>query len=144
MKFVGDPSGRAVERLAHAADRAAARHRSFPLILAGVGAFPNFRRARVVWVGVESDPRLELLHHDLELACAEEGFEVEGRAFRPHVTIARVRDPLPIERARPFARAARTIAFSGAQDVRSLTLFDSTATAGAGYRRVHAAPLGGC
>jgi 2'-5' RNA ligase len=69
---------------------------------------------------------------------------VEGRAFRPHVTIARVRDPLPIERARPFARAARTIAFSGAQDVRSLTLFDSTATAGAGYRRVHAAPLGGC
>ena len=68
------------------------------MVLQGIGAFPNFRRARVVWIGVEQEPRLELLHHDLELACEQEGFEVEGRPFRPHITLARVRVPLPIER----------------------------------------------
>jgi 2'-5' RNA ligase len=109
-----------------------------------VGAFPNFRRARVVWIGVEHEPRLELLHHELELACHDLGYELEGRPFRPHITLARVRSPLPLERARPFARAARDVAFTATQEVAALTLFGSTlAPAGARYRRLHAAPLEG-
>ena len=54
-----------------AADSIARRHRHFDLTLGSVGAFPNFRRARVVWMGVESEPKLEWLHHDLEVACAD-------------------------------------------------------------------------
>jgi 2'-5' RNA ligase len=111
---------------------------------ASLGAFPNFRRARVVWIGVEQEPRLELLHHDLELACAQEGFEVEGRPFRPHITLARVRVPLPIERLRGLARVARTVRVKATAPVESITLFESTlAPSGARYRRVHAATLGG-
>jgi 2'-5' RNA ligase len=112
--------------------------------LGGVGAFPNFRRARVVWMGVESDPRLELLHHDLEVACGDAGFEVEGRPFRPHITLARVRAPLALDRARPFARAARRVAYAASEEVRALGLLESTlGSGGARYRRVHAASLGG-
>ena len=61
----------------------------FAMQLAGFGAFPNFQRARVVWTGVQHESRLELLHHDVEVASGEEGFELPGRAFRPHVTVAR-------------------------------------------------------
>ena len=39
-----------------------------------------------VWIGVGQDPRLELLHHDVEVAFEGLGFEVEGRPFRPHLT----------------------------------------------------------
>jgi 2'-5' RNA ligase len=96
-------------------------------------------------MAVTNDPRLELLHHDLELACGEAGFEVEGRPFRPHITLARVRTPLPLERARPFARAARRVAYAASDDVRSLGLLESTlGSREAGYRRLHAASLGGC
>jgi 2'-5' RNA ligase len=109
-----------------------------------VGAFPNVRRARVVWSGVEQEPRLELLHHDLELACEESGFEVEGRPFRPHITLARVRAPLPEERLRALARAARAARLSATMVVEGITLFESTlAPAGARYRRLHMASLGG-
>jgi 2'-5' RNA ligase len=112
--------------------------------VAGVGAFPNFRRARVVWIGVDNEPRLELLHHDLEVAGGVEGFEIEGRAFRPHVTLARVRAPLEVERARRLARLARTVDFTVTTDVLEITLFESTlASAGARYRRLHGATLGG-
>jgi RNA 2',3'-cyclic 3'-phosphodiesterase len=145
MKFLGEVGDAASSTLAAAADAVAARHRPFELTVGGVGAFPNFRRARVVWMGVESDPRLELLHHDLELACGEAGFEVEGRPFRPHITLARVRTPLSLDRARPLARAARRVAYAASDEIRALGLLESSPGSGeARYRRVHAAPLGGC
>jgi 2'-5' RNA ligase len=143
IKFLGEVDDAGAARLIDAVEQVAGLHRPFDMTLGGVGAFPNFRLARVVWIGVQNDPKLEWLHHDLEIACADVGYEVEGRAFRPHITLARVRAPLPIERARPFARAARRVAFAATSPVRGLTLFESTlALSGAGYRRVHAAPLG--
>ena len=144
LKFLGEVEEVNAMRLAGAADRAAAKHSPLEMHVREVGAFPNFRRARVVWIGVEQEPRLELLHHDLELACADEGFEVEGRPFRPHVTLARVRAPLPAERLRALARTARRVRIEANVQVERITLFESTlAPTGASYRRIHAAPLGG-
>jgi 2'-5' RNA ligase len=144
LKFLGDVEEAAAPRLVEAADRATARHPPVEMHVRDVGAFPNFRRARVVWIGVEQEPRLELLYHDLELACAEEGFEVEGRPFRPHITLARVREPLAPERLRALARAARRVRVQASVNVERITLFESTlAPTGAQYRRIHAAPLGG-
>jgi RNA 2',3'-cyclic 3'-phosphodiesterase len=144
LKFLGDVGEASAPKLIEAAERAASRHPPLEMCVRDVGAFPNFRRARVVWIGVEQEPRLELLHHDLELACEQEGFEVEGRPFRPHITLARVRAPLPVERARALARMARTVRMKAMVPVERITLFESTlAPTGARYRRIHAAPLGG-
>lgn len=144
LKFLGDVADDALPRLAEAADCAAAKHGPLEMSVHEIGAFPNFRRARVVWIGVEQEPRLELLHHDLELACADEGFEVEGRPFRPHITLARVRAPLPAERLRALARTARRVRMQANVQVERITLFESSlAPTGASYRRIHAAPLGG-
>ena len=144
LKFLGDSDESRVAALIAAADRVAGSHRPFEMELGSVGAFPNFRRPRVVWMGVASEPRLELLHHDVELAAADVGYEVEGRPFRPHVTLARVRTPMTPERARTLARAARAVSYSATMFVDRLTLFDSaTAGTGAHYHRLHTAPLGG-
>ena len=144
LKFLGDVPEERVPAVTSFADRVARQHRAFSMQLQGIGAFPNFRRARVVWIGVEQEARLELLHHDLEVAGEREGFEVEGRAFRPHITLARVREPLPLEAARLLARAARRIDFSATTAVSELVLFESSlAPAGAHYRRLHAATLAG-
>ncbi|MEP6733858.1 MAG: RNA 2',3'-cyclic phosphodiesterase, partial [bacterium] len=142
LKFLGDVADDRVDRIVALTDRVGGEHRAFSMQLGGIGAFPNFRRARVVWIGVEQEARLELLHHDLEVAGESDGFEIEGRAFRPHVTLARVRVPLEVERVRTLARAARTVDFSATVDVREITLFESTLGAsGASYRRLHAAQL---
>jgi len=144
LKFLGDVADDALPRLAAAADRATAAHGSLEMSVREVGAFPNFRRARVVWIGVEQERRLELLHHDLELACESEGFEVEGRPFRPHITLARVRSPLPVDRMKAFARVARSVRVRASVPVRRITLFESIlAPSGARYRCVHSATLGG-
>ena len=145
LKFLGEGDDARLAALVQVIERIAAQHRPFEMTVAGVGAFPNFRRPRVVWMGVESEPRLELLHHDVEVEAAGVGYELEGRPFRPHLTLARAREPLSTERTRALASAARAISYSTTAFVDGLTLFDSAARgSGAHYRRLHAATLGGC
>ena len=144
LRFLGEVEPPALAQLTATLDAVAATHRPLAMELAGLGGFPSLRRARVLWLGVEHEPRLELLHHDLELALETLGYELEGRPFRPHVTLARVRTPLDAERGRALARAARKVAFSATQHVAALTLFESVpGPAGTPYRRVHTATLGG-
>ena len=58
----------------------------------GAGAFPNVRRPRVLWVGVEGDvAALQRLQGAIERASAKLGFPPEDRAFSPHLTVARIR-----------------------------------------------------
>ncbi|HEX2781482.1 MAG TPA: RNA 2',3'-cyclic phosphodiesterase, partial [Gemmatimonadaceae bacterium] len=111
--------------------------------LGGLGAFPNFRRARVIWVGVAPDPRLELLHHDVEAACVSLGLEPEGRAFRPHLTLARVPERTPEEQLRAVQRLVRSFSFEETLEVSSVDLMSSEQSPdGPRYRLLHSSPLG--
>lgn len=144
IKFLGDTDFDRVDSITRMMDEIARTHRPFALHLAHLGAFPNFRKARVVWLGVDHEPRCELLQHDMELAADGIGFELEGRAFRPYVTLARAKGTLDADRARRLARAARKVDFSASVDVAEITLFESTlAPTGARHGRLHAATLGG-
>ena len=129
LKFLGEQPEEIVARLQPALESVACRHRVLTMALAGLGDFPNFRRARVVWLGVGQDPRLELLHHDVEVECEKLGFEVEGRPFRPHLTLARVRQPLAVERARVLSREAKRIKYHTEFVVHSLDLMRSDLSA---------------
>lgn len=142
VKFLGDTPADLVAPLGDAIRDVAARHGDVPLVLRGAGAFPTLRRPRVVWCGVEADPRLELLHHDVEEACASLGFAVEGRAFRPHVTLARVKAPLDAVTSRALAKAMSRFTYEDEGTASSLDLMESTLTRdGSRYRCLLAAPL---
>ena len=94
---------------------------------------------------MEQEPRLELLHHDVELACEALGVELEGRAFRPHLTLARVKGRPEEGELRRLARAGRAVDFEEEADVRSIDLMRSH-TGGPGgsrYELLHPAPLHG-
>jgi 2'-5' RNA ligase len=144
LKFFGDVDPSRVPDITGAMDGVAVRHKPFVMELGGLGAFPTFRRARVLWIGVEHEARLELLHHDVEVACEQIGYEVEGRAFRPHITLARVRSRLEKEEAKLFARASKRVDFTASVTVDGITLFESTlGPGGSRYRRVHVARLEG-
>ena len=125
LKFLGEQPPERVDDISAAIAGVAGRHRELVMNLGGIGAFPNFRRARVVWMGVASEARLELLHHDIEVACESLGFEVEGRAFRPHITLARVKHELPEERLRALSRAAKQTDYRTDFIVRSVDLMSS-------------------
>lgn len=142
LKFLGDQAPEIADRLSTTVSEVARRHRTFAMQLRGIGAFPNFRRARVVWMGVEHEPRLELLHHDIEVACEALGFELEGRAFRPHLTLARVGERTEETELRRLARASKRVGFETDVTVTSIDVMQSRLHPnGSRYERLHAAPL---
>ena len=131
VRFLGEQPGELVHALADVLADAARKSATMTLSLATVGAFPGFKRARVVWLGVDYEPKLELLFHDVETACMSLGFEVEGRAFRPHLTLARISERLPEARARDLQRAARGIRVRTPTTVNSVDLMRSELGTGA-------------
>lgn len=146
LKFLGDLAESSVGPLREAMASVARKHRTFRLSVKEIGAFPNFRRARVIWMGVDREPKLEFLHHDVELACEKLGYELEGRAFRPHLTLARVKDRTDEQELRKLSRAGKKVGFEAETVVRSIDLMQSnlnraSAQAGGRYERLYAAPL---
>jgi 2'-5' RNA ligase len=142
LKFLGEQAESRVDALAGALAKAASQHRELVMTVGGIGAFPNFRRARVVWMGVSQEPRLELLHHDIEVAYDALGYELEGRPFRPHLTLARVRNPLPVERMRDLWRRAKRVDYTTEFIVHSVDLMQSDlSSSGPRYTTLVSAPL---
>jgi 2'-5' RNA ligase len=126
MRFFGDVTAAQRNALSAALAEAAALFDPLAVTIRGLGAFPSWRRARVLWAGVAPDPKFELLHHEVEQRVMALGFAVEGRIFRPHLTLARVRDDAPLAAIREAARGVRVRI---AAEVATVSLMASHASA---------------
>ncbi|MBW2065997.1 MAG: RNA 2',3'-cyclic phosphodiesterase [Deltaproteobacteria bacterium] len=68
------------------------RYDAFEISVRGVGFFPDARRPRVMWLGLEGDmERLSKFRDDLQRPLARFGIREEKRPFRPHLTLGRFR-----------------------------------------------------
>lgn len=144
LKFLGPLPESVIEALSSAMREIALRHAALMVSVGSVGAFPNLRKPRVIWMGVDPEPRLELLHHDVEVACAQLGHELDGRPFRPHLTLGRVRDRLTADDTRSLRVAAKRIRFSDAFHARSIDVMQSVpGPGGSTYSVLASAPMRG-
>lgn len=97
LKFLGEIPAAQAAAVGETCAQVAAAAQPFELEAVGLGAFPNPRRPRNVWVGLTGDMEpLRRLHAELEGALAGLGFPPEGRPFHPHLTLGRTQN-----RARP-------------------------------------------
>jgi 2'-5' RNA ligase len=146
MKFLGDvPEDRAA-LIGAALDAAVRAVRPFEVMLGGIGAFPSSARPRVIWLGVEIHPALELLANDVEKALGPFGFEAELRPFRPHITIGRAKQGGGVRPGRfaAFERLAAGVSYDGVAAVASVDLMESILRLeGAEYDVRHRSFLGG-
>jgi RNA 2',3'-cyclic 3'-phosphodiesterase len=143
VRFLGETAESLVPALAAGAEQVAGRFAPFSMAVGGAGAFPNLRAPRVVWFGVEPHPKLELMHHELELQLGGVGLEPDGRPFRPHVTIGRCRGKEGRDELAALRKLAAGLDFTLETEVRSLDLMQSTGGAHAApYRCLASAHLG--
>jgi 2'-5' RNA ligase len=92
LKFLGATRPDQVSSIAGVLAETAQGCAPFALDLAGVGAFPNTRNPKVLWVGVRFDAALSDFCKQLETALEPLGFPQEKRTFSPHLTLGRVKD----------------------------------------------------
>ena len=144
LKFLGDVSPANVEMLSQMLSVEVSKHESFAIEFGGLGAFPNPRRPRVIWIGIQAPAALEALQHGIEAAAATLGYPNEERPFSPHLTIGRVRQhasPAGLQKVRNALEETQ-VGSLGTTQVSAVHLFKSDLKpSGAVYTKLFSAPL---
>ncbi len=98
-KFIGEWPEARLEEL-HEALAALSPREPFEIELKGLGWFPNDRAPRVLWLGVHGGEALANLARETERCLEPLGIKREERRFSPHLTLARIKSPVPLGRLR--------------------------------------------
>lgn len=89
---------------------------SFPPVqirVRGLGFFPNPHHPRVFWAGVDAPPEPAALAAATDRALAGLGLAPEQRPFSPHLTLARIKEPVPMQPLREAIAALPSVEFGG-------------------------------
>lgn len=149
LAFLGELDDARLEQAMEATRVAAQATPSFTYRLKGLGVFGPPQQPRVIWVGVEDQPSpyvqgspLQLAHRNLSRELERRQFEVERRPFSPHLTLARVKQPLSPAEQRALQRllqSKRATAPAGFYTASHLALMKSELSrAGAHYSLLRA------
>ena len=144
LKFLGDISPSSLDMLSQMLRAETELFNCFDLQLTGLGSFPNLKRPRVIYIGIQAPAAMETLQRGIESASRRLGYESEERGFSPHLTIGRVKQNVTSTEQQTIRRAleAMTVDFLGTARVDSIHLYKSDLRpTGSVYTRLYSAPL---
>ncbi|HSL46610.1 MAG TPA: RNA 2',3'-cyclic phosphodiesterase [Anaerolineales bacterium] len=144
LKFLGDVSPSNVDMLSQIISAEADLFPCFDLHLRGLGSFPNLKRPRVIYIGIQAPAALETLYRGIESASRRLGYESEERGFSPHLTIGRVKQNVTSSEQQTIRRALEETKIDslGMARVDSVHLYKSDLKpTGSVYTRLYSAPL---
>lgn len=127
LKFLGDVSTTNLEMLKSSLQGEVAGHNPFEISVGDLGAFPNLRRPRVIWVNVQAPFELSAVQHGIEAQMGRLGYPPEERPFHAHLTLGRVaRTASPQDLQNIFIVFSKyKIGFLGATRVLTVNLYKS-------------------
>lgn len=88
LRFIGEVDRHAASDIAAALGHV--RHPPFDAEVGGIGSFASRGRANAIWAGAGPAAALTTLHHKVDQALVRAGIAQDGRAFHPHITLARL------------------------------------------------------
>jgi 2'-5' RNA ligase len=99
LKFLGDTATADTDKISEAMTLATRNCPIVSLKAKGVGVFPNARRPRVIWAGLNGQVEaLANLQQTLDALLADLGFARDTRAFKSHLTLGRVKGKIASDR----------------------------------------------
>ena len=146
LKFLGNITSKRVAEVTESMEGATRGISPFHLEISGLGAFPNLRQPRVLWVGISGElDKLSGLQRNIDSALIPLGFTKEERSFVPHLTLARIRERASPGERRTFSELVVSTIFEDKYyiAVDAINLMRSQLTpAGAIYTRLYVVGLG--
>jgi 2'-5' RNA ligase len=135
LKFIGEVNDDRVRPIQSALGKI---HSAAPAEMSfrGTGFFPNDRRPRVFWIGIDASPNLAQIASKIEAQLEPLGIAREARDFSPHLTVARFDNLRGIEKLHAALRESGPREF-GAVKTSEMVLYQSKpGRGGAQYTRV--------
>ncbi len=140
LKFLGNITPGQAEDIKSMLQAITCEHKAFDLHTARVGCFPNLKKVRVFWLGLEGDlAELISLHSSIDKISGKMGFAVENRPYAAHLTLARVREECTSSERWEFSELIKDAVFEPEYtlNVRNVSLMRSKLTpGGAVYTRL--------
>jgi 2'-5' RNA ligase len=135
LAFIGEVESSSINAICQSMRRIHCKQ--FPLAAKGIGRFDK----RILWAGVTSHAQLHPLQAEICTALNAIGVEFDHKPFRPHITLARLRNSTNEEELDAFIaqhKAFRSAPFT----VQTFQLFESKSTAqGVQYTPLVSFPL---
>ena len=94
-KFIGEWPEERVDELVDRL-RSVTNRQPIAIRVEGLGWFPNPHNPRILWAGVQADPGLAQLAAETDAALSQLGIPAETKKFSPHLTLARIKEPVPL------------------------------------------------
>jgi len=94
LKFLGDLAETDLEFIARSLAHEASRVDPFSISFSNMGIFPNPKKPRIIWLGVNSPPILGKFQSKIEALTSRHGIQIEKRPFSPHITLGRITNRL--------------------------------------------------
>lgn len=114
---------------------------TFAIQVEGVGWFPNAHNPKILWTGIKAGPELAALASDTDRALGLIGIPQETKQFSPHLTLARVKDVVPLSKLREEIEQLPSTEF-GTFDADRFYLYESkTGPNGSIYSKLAEFPL---
>ena len=92
LKFLGDVEEKTLTNITEELKDKLNKFGSFPIEYNSLGAFPNFKLARVLWIGAsDKEKKVFGLNKIIEAQLKNHNFDNESNRFHPHITLGRVK-----------------------------------------------------
>lgn len=132
LKFIGEA---ATEKLRDIRGALTAVHSDSPteMKFSGLGFFPDDKRPKVLWAGIQATGNLAALAAEIDRALSAQGIPLETRAFAPHLTLARFEPPGMHESLRGAIHVAQSREFGSFQTREFHLIQSKTKPSGAEY-----------
>ena len=91
LSFLGDTSEQQINNISEQLEKIGSGYSSMDLHFKELGVFPNLRKPRVFWIGMERNKLLENLQEEIEVMLCDYIINREIKSFSPHLTIARIK-----------------------------------------------------
>ena len=92
LRFLGDVESKKIRELSERM-KALEKYETFNVAMKGLGAFPNNKEPRVVWIGAELGEPFKDILSDLDGMLEASSISYDMKPFKAHVTIGRVKTP---------------------------------------------------
>jgi RNA 2',3'-cyclic 3'-phosphodiesterase len=136
LKFIGETAPNKLDEIIAELSAVRSGQRA-QLQSRGLRFFPDEKRARVLWAGIDASPNLAAIAGDIEQQLEPLGFPREKRSFTPHLTLARFEPPGISDRLRAMVRENAERDFGGLRASEFHLIESKLKPSGAEYTTLH-------
>ena len=124
LRFLGETPETKIIELDKILSEVADKTNAFSLNINRIGVFGSSYNPRVLWMGIDNDAPLALLHKNIEKNLSRIGFYSDRQNFVPHLTLTRIKQLKDLKLFQKIIAPYKEVEVMS-QPITSFTLYES-------------------